>query len=157
MDKVYIVTYGTYSDYSICAVFSSIDKAKDYLQQNGSEYRIEEYDIDRPIENSKFWRVNMRVRDHHVHSCEATDEHSMIDCFHVYRDCYDTTDGGSITMYFRADSMDRAIKIANERLAQIIANKEIFYKKAFEKVRSEFWKTLSYPWVDYNTGEFVKL
>lgn len=62
MKKIYIVTGGTYSDYHICEVFSSKEKAKEYIKkrleiENTCEYsfhndyfRIEEYEIDRSVD-----------------------------------------------------------------------------------------------------------
>lgn len=56
MDKVYIVTDGEYSDYSIRACFSNKEKAEEYikiLQENGLDRysaRIEEYDLDVSVE-----------------------------------------------------------------------------------------------------------
>ena len=62
-----------------------------------------------------------------------------------------------IRLYLEADSMDRAIKIASERIAQIKANKDMLYAKAFTKVRDPFFKySTSYPTVYYKTGEIMK-
>ena len=50
--KIYIVTYGEYSDYHICCVFSSLDKAEKYCaRQNAKspyddDYFVEEYNVD---------------------------------------------------------------------------------------------------------------
>lgn len=52
MDKVWIVTEGSYSDYHIVAVFSSEEKAKEYVETYGEEDSyslgdvIEEWDVD---------------------------------------------------------------------------------------------------------------
>ena len=46
---VYIVTSGEYSDYSIHAVFSTREKAEEYIAHNGDfsdSYKIEEYVMD---------------------------------------------------------------------------------------------------------------
>ena len=37
MAKIYIVTSGEYSDYAIDAVFSTEEKAHEYIQQHGSD------------------------------------------------------------------------------------------------------------------------
>ena len=49
MAKIYIVTSGEYSDYTIDAVFSTKEKAEEYVQQYGTNYRVEDYDIDEEI------------------------------------------------------------------------------------------------------------
>ena len=49
--------------------------------------------------------------------------------------------------------MNRAIKVANERVAQIVANKDLFYASAFNKVEWGIFGIRDYPWVDYNTGK----
>ena len=48
--KVYIVTSGDYDDYSIDEVFSTKEKAEEYIEYFGDGYHIEEYDMDNPIE-----------------------------------------------------------------------------------------------------------
>lgn len=44
-----------------------------------------------------------------------------------------------IRLYLEADCMDRAIKIASERIAQIKANKDMLYAKAFTQVQDPFF------------------
>ena len=50
MSKIFIVTNGTYSDYSIQAVFSDREKAEKYLAElkliNDDNADIEEWDVD---------------------------------------------------------------------------------------------------------------
>ena len=46
MEKVYIVTDGSYSDYHIEAVFSSKDEAEEYKKWHRLLNYIEEYDVD---------------------------------------------------------------------------------------------------------------
>lgn len=48
-NKVYVVTTGEYSDYQIDQIFTSLDKAEQYVAANSrylDEYRIETYDVD---------------------------------------------------------------------------------------------------------------
>ena len=47
--KIYIVTSGEYSDYTIERVFSTKEKANEFIQQHGTDYRIEEYVVDEEI------------------------------------------------------------------------------------------------------------
>ena len=57
MRKVYIVTSGEYSDYGIDRVFSTEEKAKEWVDiitsmYNGN-YNIEQYELDAPIPERK--------------------------------------------------------------------------------------------------------
>lgn len=155
MDKVYIVTYGKYSDYSICAVFSTIDKAEEYVQQHGSMFRIEEYFLDGKVEQSEIWSVEIGLSSHKIKAVESVSNswyNDKVDEFRVFEPVF-SSDEWSIKMVLRADSMDRAIKVANERVAQIMANKDLFYASAFNKIKWGILGIQDYPWVDYNTGK----
>jgi len=46
MDKIYVVTSGSYSDYQIDAVFSTKELAKKFLDLFGNSFEIEEYKLD---------------------------------------------------------------------------------------------------------------
>lgn len=155
MDKVYIITYGDYSDYTICAVFSTRDKAEEYIQQHGDTYRIEEYSVDEEIEHREIWSVQISVLSHKIIQCEScSDSWSIerVDKFRVFEPVFRNGEW-SVKMFLRADSMDRAIKIANERVAQIVANKDVFYESAFNKIERGIFRMLDYPWTDYNAGK----
>ncbi|KOS61565.1 hypothetical protein FJQ98_15925 [Lysinibacillus agricola] len=56
MKEVYVVTYGTYSDYGIDCIFTDLEKANKYvkLQNNGGsdDYRIETYPLDQVVIDS---------------------------------------------------------------------------------------------------------
>lgn len=155
MDKVYIITYGDYSDYTICAVFSTRDKAEEYIQQHGDTYRIEEYSVDEEIEQSEIWSVEIGLYSHKIKRCEWCDDNwsrERVDKFRVFEPLF--SDGEwSIKLLLRADSMNRAVKVANERVAQIVANKDMFYARAFNKIENGIFPIRDYPWVDYNTGK----
>lgn len=155
MDKVYIITYGDYSDYSICAVFSTIDKAEEYIQQHGNAFRIEEYSLDEDVKQSEIWIVEIGISTHKVKQCESCSDNwssERVDKFRVFEPVFRNVEW-SVKMILRADSMDRAIKVANERVAQIVANKDLFYASAFNKVEWGIFGMRDYPWVDYNTGK----
>ena len=57
MSKVYIVTSGEYSDYGIDRVFSTEEKAKEWVDvitsMYGGNYNIEQYELDAPIPERK--------------------------------------------------------------------------------------------------------
>lgn len=160
MTKIYIVTSGEYSDYCIQAVFSTKKKADEYRQQHGTDFSIEIFDIDEEVKKeTKIWRVEMRFDNFKVSECTAElwgdgwGSH-MKDTFEYI---FGWEEIEYIRLYLEADSMDRAIKIASERIAQIKANKDMLYSKAFRKVQDPFFKyTTSYPTVYYKTGEIMK-
>jgi hypothetical protein len=69
--QIFIVTTGEYSDYTIDRVFSTRQKAVEYLDTQDDNYRLEVFDIDEPIESrthlyeisfeldkKKVWRVS---------------------------------------------------------------------------------------------------
>ena len=160
MAKIYIVTSGEYSDYGINAVFSTMKRAQEYRQQHGTGFSIEVFDIDEEVKKeTKIWRVVMRFDNFKVSECAAGlwgngwGSH-MKDTFEYLLDWAEI---GYIRLYLEADCMDRAIKIASERIAQIKANKDMLYAKAFKKVQDPFFKySTSYPTVYYKTGEIMK-
>lgn len=159
MDKVYIITYGDYSDYSICAVFSTRGKTEEYIQQHGDTYRIEEYSVDKEIEQSEIWSVEIGISTHKVKQCESVSDswhNERVDKFRVFEPVFRSGEW-SVKMVLRADSMNRAIKVANERVAQIVVNKDLFYASAFTKIEWGMFRLRNYPWVDYNTGKINEL
>lgn len=137
--KIYIVTSGCYSDYSIEAVFTTQDKANDYVQQHGTDYNIEEYELDEEVTKQvQLWRVEFNIdtkklSDAGICVCYNADE---------YRDTcrviHYSHSGNLICFFVDADSMDKAVKIASERFAAIKSNDYI-------------WSRLTTP---YNTDGF---
>lgn len=159
MDRVYIITYGNYSDYSICAVFSTRDKAEDYIQQHGNTFRIEEHLLDEEIEQSEIWSVEIGLSSRKIKMCESHSDswcNERVDKFRIFEPLFRDSEW-SIKMLLRANSMNRAIKAASERVAQIAANKDIFYASAFNKIKKSVLGIYDYPWVDYNTGKINTL
>jgi hypothetical protein len=155
MDKVYIITYGNYSDYSICAVFSTRDKAEEYIQQHGNMFRIEEYLLDEEVEQSEIWCVEVGMISRKIKQCESCSDSwssGRVDKFRIFDPMFRNSEWG-IKMFLRADSMNRAIKVASERVAQIAANKDIFYASAFNKIEKGIFGIKDYPWADFNTGK----
>lgn len=160
MAKIYIVTCGEYSDYCIQAVFSTKKKADEYRQQYGTYFSVEVFDIDEEVKKeTKIWRVVMRFDNFKVFEClaglwgDGWGSHKK-DTFEYWLD----REGIEyIRLYLEADCMDRAIKIASERIAQIKANKDMLYAKAFTQVQDPFFKySKSNPTVYYKTGEIMK-
>lgn len=123
--KIYIVTSGEYSDYTIERVFSTKEKANEFIQQHGTDYRIEEYVVDeeKVKKEEKIWDVEIDIDDNSVIQSiprnflcreEGTCEH------HEY------FRNDVVDLYVKADSMDKAIKIAKERYFAIKSNDYIW-------------------------------
>ena len=159
MAKIYIVTSGEYSDYNIEAVFSTREKAEEYIQQHGTHYRIEPHGVDEEVKkNNNIWWVDMRLDNFELQDCGIS--YSTNNYTDKDKDIFKYIDGwnkkGVIRQYIEADCMDRAIKIASERMAQIKANKDICYARAFTKTIDPYFGISTYPLVRYRTGEIVK-
>ena len=123
--KIYIVTSGCYSDYRIERVFSTKEKANEFIQQHGTDYRIEEYVVDeeKVKKEEKIWDVEIDIDDNSVIQSiprnflcreEGTCEH------HEY------FRNDVVDLCVKADSMDKAIKIAKERYFAIKSNDYIW-------------------------------
>ena len=122
MGKIYLMTTGEYSDYSMEGAFSSEEKLRQFAEMNNTSiYNIEEHDLD-PYEkyygNRKLYFVRMR-KDGSV--------------FEVRKTWYDGTDGfdanGRMYIYCYATDEKHAVKIANEKRSMLIAKDQWDIKK----------------------------
>lgn len=114
---VYIVTSGSYSDYHINGVFSTLEKAEDAKKVLDGD-SIEGYEMDfipeHPCGHIRFF-VKMK-RNGDVTRCFQTTEITDGDTYDFHMDAYE----------FRvcAKDISNAIKIAGERRRELIANNE---------------------------------
>ena len=154
--KIYIVTSGEYSDYFINAVFSTKEKAEEYIQQHGTDYRIEEYVVDEEIKKeNKLWHIAFDIKNNNLQSAHS---HTMNDFNIKYRDTcqlqYSVSNGLSIVFSLEADTMDRAIKVAKERYFAIKSNEYIWMRMS-RPCNDSFW--YEYERFNIKTNEFIKL
>jgi len=116
---VFVVTQGSYSDYSICAIFSTREKAVEHMGGFPGEFNdIEEYDLDslRPRKLTKQWNARLNW-DGSVHQYENKNP-SVIDVVEAYVG----ERGGSYTFTWRGGafvgmsyvSYEHAMKLAVE-------------------------------------------
>ena len=159
--EVYVITTGEYSDYSICAIFSTKEKAKDYIQQNGSEYRVEKYNIDEEVpQETKLWLVCFDIDKSCIETAIPCD--NRCDNGHDRKDTCKVNSGyyiGNrcvIDFYVDADKMDRAIKIARERFAAIKANEYIWIRLTRPYDIGKYGHK-KYETFNVKTNEFTKL
>ena len=152
-NKIYIVTSGEYSEYHIDAVFSTKELADDYIQQNGTDYGIEEYNLDEEIDRStKLWMVKFdikdgKLKDAHVEDCEEDkfrDTCKVSDYFRSQR----------INFFVDADTMNKAVKIAKERFVAVKANEYIWLR--LTRPYYTCYDINKYETFNIKTNEFTK-
>lgn len=157
-DKVYIVTSGDYSDYHIDAVFSTIEKAKEYVDAHGSDYRVEEYPVDdTPVEKKEsIWLVSIDWKTGEALSANPVNYDSY------YTDKVDTVqyqDTGFnkyLNFVLESDSMKRVKKVASERFMQVKALHAVKFPLLMKECVMEYnYIGKIYPFYDYNTGKIL--
>lgn len=149
--KIYIVTSGNYSDYSIDAVFSTKEKAVDYVEQHGTYFRIEEYDIGEEVEKkAQLWVMIFSIKDNKLLQAYVTDgeENKKVDTCYIDKSFTD-----EIRFYVYADSMNSAVKIASERFAAVKANEYIWIRLTRPCLTT--YGTTRYERFNIKTNEFI--
>lgn len=148
--KVYLVTSGEYSDYHVDAVFSTKEKAEEYIDVKGTDYSIEEYDVDIAIERKTVM--------YNVIFSELGEQEVKI-CYYGKPDTVHWSDSycKKYTFTISSDSVKKAIKIASERLMQIKAMPYLFplLKQKRDCCREFGRKDRNYPTYNYKTREIV--
>lgn len=161
MKKVYVVTAGDYSDYHIKGIFDSREKAEEYIHYSTDSdlNDIEEYNLNelKPDKGEKMFKLRSKFDeiDFHITGYGPDAAH--------YKDlmCRVDSDGwmpsNDVIFYICADTRERAIKIASERLRQVKAEEHFRYPLLRRSigVKSNDYKKQIYPFVHYHTGEVV--
>lgn len=155
MGKIYIITSGCYSDYRIVTAFSTKQKADEFLDIYGDDYRLEIYTIDsvKPVRKNKIWRISLDVKSKEVIVCQQYElkrNKYKKDLLEYTR--YSGTYG--IDFYLESDSRKRAIKIASERFGYVIANELVIFPFLRQHIIDQRYSD-GYPSYDFNTGEIV--
>jgi len=158
--KIYIVTSGFYSEYMVNAVFTTKEKAVDYVEQHGTDCNIEEYDLDEEVEKKpQLWNIDFCVEDGKF--CEASPtsltDYNMkvfVDTCRV-EDSFGMEVKPHIHFYVDADSMDRAVKIARERFAAVKAN-EYIWLRLTRPYQLDGYGLNKYEKFNVKTNEFIK-
>lgn len=121
--KVYIVTQGDFSEYRIERVFSTRDKAQEYLDHIGNyDCRMEEYNIDEEVPCGLF--IYSVILYGNISSASA----ELMDAFSTYypKNGVRWKADGAMCFSLEAKDAPHAIKIASERLMQIKAMPYLF-------------------------------
>lgn len=159
-NKIYIVTSGDYSEYRIVAVFSTEQLAEEYVQQRGTEYRIESYNLDEEVfKETKLWSIAFSLVNSSLIEAEAIDYQDN-DYQDIKRDTCGIresffSDEIQINFFVDADSMDKAVKIARERFAAIKAN-EYIWLRLTRPYEINICGRRKYETFNVKTNEFTK-
>lgn len=130
MSKVFIVTSGEYSDYGIDRVFSTEEKAKEWIDiitsMYGGNYNIEQYELDAPIpERKEYLFFEAYIEDDVIVKSNFefyfADEPSEIKFFRQINGSYDIVSIGTIKL-----RQGESIESAKERAVKIVQDE--FYK-----------------------------
>ena len=130
MSRVFIVTSGEYSDYGIDRVFSTEEKAKEWVDvitsmYNGN-YNIEQYELDAPIpERKEYLFFEAYIENNTIIKSDFefyfADEPSEIKFFRQINGSYDIVGIGTVQL-----RQGESIESAKERAVKIVQDE--FYK-----------------------------
>lgn len=138
-DRVYLVTSGEYSDYSIDAVFSTREKAERYIQREPPEFgeaRVEEFEVDgQHLDTRLHYRVDSRldsIEVGEVLACDGEEEVRRVE----RRVCKFWAAQGrpatTLRVFVMADDVRHATKIAADLFRQFVAEEPIEASKTTE-------------------------
>lgn len=125
MSKIYIVTRGSYSDYSIAAVFSTEVKAWDfvrYWQENGNSYDWHDAEVE--IRELDPLRRDLKdnLAPYFVRMDRDGNTSQLFECRETMSEGNTGFDvEGNLYTHPRARDKEHAVKITNERRARILA------------------------------------
>ena len=130
MSKVFIVTSGEYSDYGIDRVFSTEEKAKEWVDVITSmydgNYNIEQYELDAPIpERKEYLFFEAYIENNTIIKSDFefyfADEPSEIKFFRQINGSYDIVGIGTVQL-----RQGESIESAKERAVKIVQDE--FYQ-----------------------------
>ncbi len=139
--KVYVTSTGSYSDYKVTGVFTSLDKASFASKLQGDDNDPQEFEVDVIVDHPEgmFWyRVRM---DEFGHASSIRTERPPIENYLEWRPCGDNK---NMYFYMWASDEKHAVKIANERRAQLIASNSWVtdYQYWWGNIKKETIKTI---------------
>lgn len=150
--KIFIITTGDYSDYSIDRVFSTKQKALEYLDTKDDRYTLEVYDIDEPIDrNTTIYCISFRLDKKKVYDVAIVGEEYK-DLINIRHHLFNKIN--TLEIHVESDSRKRALKIASERYGYIIANEATMYPYLRIGLISHYGDRKP-AYFDFHTGELV--
>ena len=151
--QIFIVTTGEYSDYSIDRVFSTRQKAVEYLDTKDDNYRLEVFDIDEPIERrTHLYEISFELDKKKVWRVSTYHDKRLKDLIHIGGRYFNNVK--TLDVYIESDSRKRALKIASERYGAIIAGEQTMYPYLRVGVLRHYGN-MRPAFFDFNTGELV--
>jgi len=122
MAKVYLVTSGTYSDYGVNAVFSTEEKAKEWIGHAINQYYIEEFDLDN-FEDRRVKGFNVRM-DRDGNCTVSVTTMSINDKPKYFSISNWDKRKNQMDIRIMTDDEETAVKVANEKRTQAIASND---------------------------------
>jgi hypothetical protein len=114
--KLHVVTKGEYSDYSICGIYSTAEKAEEAKRLYAAD-EVEEWELDKtPAHLPGHWPYSVRMDIDGNSDVEPSAVNYMVEEARPYGD------GVRVSFDVWAKDEAHAVKIANERRAQLIAS-----------------------------------
>ena len=151
--QIFIVTTGEYSDYTIDRIFSTRQKATEYLDTKDDNYTLEVFDIDEPIErNTQLYEISFELDKKKVWNVSIACDKRYKDMIHIGGRYFNNMK--TLDIYVESDSRKRALKIASERYGAIIAGEQIMYPYLRVGVLRHY-DNMKPAFFDFNTGEMV--
>ena len=152
-NKVFVVTTGEYSDYRIDRVFSTRKKALEYLDTKDDEYRLEVFDLDKPIERkTQIYEISFELDKKKVWNVSTTRDVRYKDTIHIGGRYFNNRK--TLDIYVESDSRKRALKIASERYGAIIAGEQTMFPYLRVGVLRHYSNMVP-AFFDFKTGEMV--
>lgn len=154
--KIYIVTEGSYSEYHIEAVFSTREKAEEFMDTKDDEAEIEEFPLDAPVErNVTTWEIGLDLVNKNIRSVKSWTSRQK-DLVMIGGTSLLADKENIIVFTIESDSRERAIKIASERFGAVIANERMTYPFLRAKVlKGKYGHNFEYPAYNFKTGAIV--
>ena len=151
--QIFIVTTGDYSDYTIDRIFSTRQKAVEYLDTKDDNYTLEVFDIDEPIErNTQLYCISFYLDKKKVWRVSTYHDKRLKDLIHIGGRYFNNMK--TLDVYIESDSRKRALKIASERYGAIIAGEQTMYPYLRVGVLRHYGN-MQPAFFDFNTGELV--
>lgn len=151
MATVYIVTNGNHEEYAVVAVFSTMEKAKEFVNHNGWEFEIEEHAIDVPFKKyPKLWEVTLSWENSRLLECRVHEQlPPYVEYIHY--------EGGKVQILVRSETVPGAIKSAAEKLKRIRELEETKFPLLKNRVvaHSPLDIMPDFPTYNYRTGGII--
>lgn len=160
MAEVYVLTSGSYSDYTIEGVFSTRKKAEKYVEEvlgNVNDYEIEVYELDAVIQDRYFYRVCIDYNNFNIAHCIKLSDCELKTKARLNYFTFNTWYGyPNIVFTIEADTVERAKKIASEKLAQIKALEEVKFPYMKHNIAYNHFGQRAFPTYNFVTGNIVE-